>query len=165
MLYALVTAPLIVVALVAGLLFLRQVPRTGHFLRNRVNSQEVWSNGYAGELSRVVPGVLDAVCDAFLLERADKWRLLPSDTLGDIYRAHYPPELKLPDTLEYGFLFEAFVRDFKVPADDLLTLWRPELTIDALVRTCARHAGKLPFDPNRQNASDGPLGERRGRPS
>jgi hypothetical protein len=145
--YILVLTPLAATVLALAIKFNRAVPPARAFVRERVSSEQTWSDLYRDDTLNVASSVLDSLCDAFLFKRSDKWRLWPSDRLRDIYEAQYPPALGLADTLEHVFLVDDLGRRFDVPEEALFALWKKDPSIQDLVETCASHAGNAAPSP------------------
>jgi hypothetical protein len=91
------------------------------------------SSTYVGTLTRGNAGQQASTClEPTWCERAPRFGF----TLGEIYRAQYPPKLGLPDTLEAECLVDQICGRFRVPEDVLLELWQSEGSLSDLVSAC-----------------------------
>jgi hypothetical protein len=132
------TIAVIALAFVAYL-FYRQIPPRRSLLSARQEDVDAWAERVFTEQIEFTRTVLEAICDAFALERDHAWRLRPDDHLRDLYDALYPRGLGLPDDLEYESLFDALRKDFRVPKKTLLELLASEPPLADVVACCIRY--------------------------
>ena len=116
------------------------LPRHNAFLRDRVPETLRWQQLYPASELPTVMAALQSIRDAFLLQDADIFRLLPNDPLNDLYRAAYPHGGA--DTMEFEHLSLALSRNFGIPETELERLDNP--TVSDIIHVCISHTTNVP---------------------
>lgn len=115
----------------SGRLFCAPLPRP---YRNRDSQQDEWRGRY-GEDADEVDAVLTIVCDAFLFNPDDRYKLKPDDRIMGIYEAVYPrwKVWLATDSMEIETLAMNLDENFGIETSE----WHPEITVSEIIALAA----------------------------
>lgn len=105
-------------------------PMPRHY-RDRGPQETLWRSRYGDETFGTVDAVLQMLCEAFMFNPADRFKLAPDDRLRELYRACYP-RWKIwnqADSMEIETLVLDLEERFETELPDLY----PEISLGDLV--------------------------------